>query len=194
VISLSALLLVLAAPPVGLCSSPGGDPGGAGPVCSPADDPALRAQLAPLLGTIDRPVTTEQWRRLPLGARAVLEALASDPTALTVRRARALEGLAALGGDGSLHRRLAEDGAVPYAVRYSAVCGLGVVLPTDQREGALNHLLTRDPDRRIRSAAAATLARTAPAAGCGIIRAQVQREGTDGRLAFRRALAACGGR
>ena len=71
---------------------------------------------------------------------------------------------------------------------------LGTLLPQPERSAALQRLLRQDADRRIRAAAAETLAQAAPADGCAAVRAQAQREvGTD-RARFGRALAACGNR
>lgn len=174
-IAITALALLLSAPNL----------------CAPSDDPALRARLEPLLGSIDRPVSPETWKRLPPGARAALEAIASDPAQFPSRRAAALSGLAALGGDGSLHRRLAEDASAPYLVRARALRGLGALLPESERSVALLRLLRDDGDRRIRAAAAETLAHSSTADGCSAVRAQALREPADGRQRFERALATC---
>lgn len=163
-------------------------------VCSSADDPALRARIEPMLGTIDRPIEPERWRQLPPAARAVLEAIAADPTELPSRRAAAIAGLTALGGDGALHRRLADDSAAPYLVRARALRGLATLLPAADRGAALGRLLRHDTDVRIRAAAAEALAHASPADGCPAVRAQAQREGADARFAFQRALSACEGK
>lgn len=179
----TALALLLAADAAAPCSGPA--------PCAPAEEPALREAVAPLLGAIDRPVPPEAWRRLPPGARAYLEALAGDPSKLPTRRARALEGTAALGADGSLHRRLAADTREAFMVRHAAIRGLGTILPPTEARAALTPFLTGDGDPRVRVAAAVAVARAAPAEGCPAVRAQVQREGRGGPQAFRHALAAC---
>jgi hypothetical protein len=181
VIAIATLALILAAPP-------------APAVCVSAEDPALRARIEPLLGTIDRPVEPEQWRRLPPEARAVLEAIASDPSELPTRRAAALAGVTALGGDGALHQKLAADAKAPFVVRHRALAGLGELLPAAKRTAVLQPFLRDDPDRRVRAAAAEVLAGSSPADGCGAVRAQAQRETTDARFKFKRALAACEGK
>jgi HEAT repeat protein len=190
VIAATALAVVLAASAADLCGSPSPDPA----TCSPTADPVLRALVAPHLGAIDRPVPVEAWRRLPPAARDYLEALAADPTALPSRRARALEGAAALGTGGAVHRRLAEETGAPFVVRSAAVRGLGGLPAAARGRELLTALLTRDADRRIRAAAAETLARSSPAESCAAIRAQAGLEATDGRQAFRHALTACGAR
>lgn len=189
-LAFATLALSLAASPTDLCGSPGTPAA----VCSPAVDDALRARVETLLGSIDRPVSAEDWRSLPDDAGPILEAIASDASEFPTRRASALEGLTARGADGALHWRLAGDAMVPFVVRYSALRGLGSLLPADQRRGALLPPLQRDPDRRIRATAAEVLARTAPGAGCAQVRAQAHREAATERQAFQRALAACGER
>jgi hypothetical protein len=184
---LALSLALLAAPEPALCAAPSAE----GAACQPSDDASLRERIAPLLGVIDRPVLADFWRRLPPGALRVLEGLATDPNAFALHRARALEGAAVLGSDGGVHRRLANDPATPFAVRASAIRGLAVISSADP---ALDALLVSDPDRRVRATAADALARTTPARACGAVRAQAAREGTDGRGAFRHALAACGQR
>jgi hypothetical protein len=183
---LALSLALLAAPDPALCAAPRVE----GATCRPSgDDDALRARIAPLLGAIDRPVPADAWRRLPPGALRALEEMASDPAAFALHRARALEGAALLGSDGGVHRRLANDPATPFAVRASAIRGLAAISSSDPALGAL---LASDPDRRVRATAADALARTAPDRACAAVRAQAAREGTDGRGAFRHALASCG--
>jgi hypothetical protein len=183
------LSFALAAAPI--CLPPSAPSGSA---CVPGDEAALLAQVSPLLGTIDRPVPVETWRLLPAGALALLERIAGDLRSLPSSRARALEGAAALGADGAVHARLASDAAAPFAVRRSALRTMGSLLPLQRLEGTLGTLVAGDADRRIRANAAEVLAQASPSTGCAAVRAQAAREGTDGRTAFRRALAACGAR
>lgn len=187
-LALSLALLAPPAPP--LCAAP---PAAAGATCAPGADPLL-AQVEPLLGVIDRPLPAGVWRRLPPGALAVLEGLALDPGTLPTRRMQALDGAAALGSSGAVHRRLASDGAAPYAVREAAIRGLAPLVTPDQALATLDPLAASDPDRRIRATAAEAMAKTSPARGCAAVRERLPREGADGRAAFRRALAACGER
>lgn len=186
----AALALTLTAPSGAVCAAPASPSAS----CAPMEDPALRAAVAPLLGSIDRPVAPDEWRRLPAGAREYLEALAADPAVRPTRRARAIDGLTAIGGDGSLQRRLAEDGAAPFLVRHTALRGLGALLTPDRASAAIVPLLRRDADRRVRATAAEVLAKAAPALGCEEVRAQAMREQESVRPAFARALTTCGGR
>jgi hypothetical protein len=189
VIAAFALSFVMAAVPA--CGPPSAV---SGSVCAPTDEGALRERLAPMLANIDRPVPLEAWRRLPPEALSLLERIAEDQGILPSERARALEGAAALGSDGAVHQRLAEDASAPFAVRYSALRGLGRLLPQARLAGALGPLLAGDADRRVRANAAEVLVEASPAAGCPTVRAQAVREGAAGRPAFQRALTACGNR
>jgi hypothetical protein len=185
------LALALGADPGGpICAAPAA---GAVEACTPAGEAALRELLIPLFGLIDGPVTPEMWRALPPEALPLLERIA-DGRGRDGARARALEGAASLGSDGAIHRRLANDGAAPFAVRAAAIRGLGLLVPASRLDAELAPLLERDPDLRIRSTAAAARARTATTSRCAAVRAQAQREGAAGRPAFQRALTACGDR
>ena len=181
------LVVALGAEPSGpVCAAPS--------VCGPATPVAegeLLDRIAPLLGLIDGPVTATMWGALPPEALPLLERMAAGP-GRAGQRARALEGAAALGSDGALHRRLAGDRAEPLPVRVAAIHGLGRIVAPARLKAELSPLLEGDPDLRIRSTAAAALARSAPAAACAAIRARIQRERAEARPAFGRALAACG--
>jgi len=183
--------LLLGADPGGpICAAPAA---GAVEACTPTREAALRELLVPLFGLIDGPVTPEMWRALPPEALPMLERIA-DGRGRAGDRARALEGAASLGSDGAIHRRLASDGAAPFAVRAAAIRGLGLLVPAPQLKAVLAPLLERDPDLRIRSTAAGALASSASPSTCAAVRAQAQREGANGRPAFQRALTACGDR
>ncbi|HTN52812.1 MAG TPA: HEAT repeat domain-containing protein [Anaeromyxobacter sp.] len=156
-------------------------------------EPGTEDQVRGLLSAIDRPVPPEAWRAVGPAAEPVLAAIAGAPDELPSRRARALEGLSALGGARaeSLHRSLAADARAPRLVRRTAVRGLGQILPPARLLPAAGPLL-RDPDPAVRAAAAEVLAARAPAEACGAIRTQAAGEG-DGELRYRRALRSCGG-
>lgn len=156
---------------------------------APAPAPSVADQVRSLLGNIDRPIPAEAWRALGPEAEPVLAAAAASGAELPTRRARALEGLAALGGARAeaLHLRLAADAAAPRIVRAGAVRGLGALLAPARLAGAVTPLLA-DRDPRLRRAAAEVLAGRAPAQGCAAVRAQAARE--PGR-ALARAVQAC---
>jgi hypothetical protein len=160
--------------------------------CAPASD-EVRARVRALLGAIDRPVRPETWRALGPGAESVLAEVATAPAELPSRRAKALEGLAAFPGTRArdVHRALASDASAPLALRRTALRGMGRLVPADEVVGALRGFLEQDPEASVRSAAAEVLARRAPAASCGAVRAQARREGSEGAGLYARALAAC---
>jgi HEAT repeat protein len=185
-LALSLALALLAPSGEGVCAPSGAPEAEAG-----ACDPAVREKTLALLGAIDRPIRTETWRALgPEAVPVLAEVAASD--ALPTRRALALEGLAALGGERaeSLHRALAADVKEPRAVRRAAVRGLGRLVTADGVDAALRPVLERDPDRAVRATAAEVLSRRSPSASCSAIRAQARLEGTGSSL-YSRALAAC---
>jgi hypothetical protein len=173
-----------------LCTVPAA---GAVEACTPTSEAALRELLVPIFGLIDGPVTSEMWHALPPEALPLLERIA-DGTGRAGARARALEGAAALGSDGAVHRRLAKDVAAPFAVRAAAIRGLGLLVSASRLNAELAPFLGSDPDLRIRSTAAAALARSALPSSCAAVRTQAQREGATGRPAFQRALTTCGDR
>lgn len=185
-LALAATLLAAGDAPA--CLPPRGE---ADPACALASD-AVRERVLSLLGAIDRPIRPETWRALGPEAEGVLAEVATSEE-LPSRRAKALEGLAAFAGPRaeSVHERLAGDEGAPLAVRRSAIRGLGRLVAADRLVGALRGVLEGDREPSLRSTAAEVLARRAPAAACGAIRAQARREaGRDGAL-FARALAAC---
>jgi hypothetical protein len=157
VIALALAAALGALPPVPVRTAPVGD---AALACFPvpaAGAAELRDRIDALLGILDRPVPAAAWQALPPGALPLLEATAADAGALPSRRARALDGAATLGADGTLHRALAADAAAPFAVRSAAVHGLGKLLSPAARSAALAPLAARDADPRIRAAAANVL-------------------------------------
>jgi hypothetical protein len=185
--ALALALALLSAPDAdaAVCTPP---VGGAADAC----DPAVREKTLALLGTIDQPIRPATWRALgPEAVPVLAEVAASD--ALPTRRALALEGLAALGGDRAeaLHRSLAGDWKAPRAVRRAAVRGLGRLVAADRLDAALRPVLEHDPDRAVRASAAEVLSRRSPAASCAAVRAQARREGDAGNALFARAIAAC---
>jgi HEAT repeat protein len=161
---------------------------------TPAAEGSVRDQVMALVGAIDQPVPPETWRALPAGAEAVLAELAASAATLPTRRARALEGLSALGGGRAeqVHLDAARAADAPRMVRTAAVRGLGRMLPPDRLAREVAPLLA-DGDPRVQAVAADALARHAPAQGCGAVRAEAAR-GPEAARRFARAVDACGGR
>jgi len=97
-----------------------------------------RHRIEALLGTRDTAVTAEQWRASGDDARAILEAIASDPNSLPTKRARAVEGIVALRTvhANELLVRFAHAEKEPEVLRMAAVRGLGhVYLRRDPNSG-----------------------------------------------------------
>lgn len=145
------------------------------------------------LGSIDTPITAEQWRALGPRAVAPLTSVATDPEALPTRRAKAISALSILGGEQA--RQVVLDAArsdgEPFAVRASALHGAGRLLDAKALSAALRPVLQKAPQAPVRATAAEVLAHHAGASGCAAVRAQVRREPDDARGHYARALKRC---
>ena len=161
---------------------------------APAADPALARRVDALLGSIERPATAAQWRALGPEAVPVLERIAADPRGRPSRRARAVEGLAAMGGPRAESAVLAavRDQGAPWPVRAAGARGAGRLLDENRLPDALSPTLEADPDPRVRAAAAEALARHAPSRTCPAIHARAARDRQA--AVYRRALAICDGK
>ena len=140
----------------------------------------VRAAVQTLLGAYEG-LGPEQWRALGDAAVPVLESIASDPSAAPMRRARSVEGLAALAGSQPTLLRLSNAPAEPLIVRMAAVRGLGQVMAEADLITALQPAL-RDPEATLRGVAAETLSNTA--AGCVQVQAMWNAESTAWRSRF----------
>jgi len=156
---------------------------------------ALRERVDAYLGAIDRPVPASAWRQLgPDAVPALEEALRGDP--ITSRRAAAAAGLAAIGGDRAVELLLeaARGEQERWSVRSAAVRGLGKAMAPERLPAALRPILEGPGPVAVRALAADVLSREAPAAACGAVRAQVEREPASDRPAFSKATTRCRGR
>lgn len=151
------------------------------PAPTPAAAPAparpaaeVEAEARALLGAIDTPISPARWRSLGAPARAALEAFAADAAQLPTRRARAVEGLAALGtpGDGPRFLALALAAGEPAVVRLAAVRALAATARPGGRQEALRPLLEPGAGARVRAAAALAVVQAEPGA-CTAVRAQL---------------------
>jgi hypothetical protein len=181
------LTLLTAGPEAAACTPTAG-----AEVCAPAS-PELRARVRAMLGAIDQPVPPEAWRQLGPAAVPVLTELATSPSELPFRRARAVEALSLVGGDEATATalRLARETGGAWDVRASAVRGLGRLLSRDRLVAELKPVLERDPHGNVRDAAATVLARKAGPSGCDAVRAQAEKERRPGRAPYAQALARC---
>jgi HEAT repeat protein len=165
---------------------------------APSEAPATLSQaereaaIRGYLGAIDRPVTDEAWRALGPEAIPTLARVARDPTQLPTRRALALEGLAAIGGEQAeaAHLAVLRGPRAPRLVRLGAIRGAGRLLPADRLLREVSPLLS-DGDAGARATAAEALAAGAPARACAAIRAQAAREGGPTKARFAKALERC---
>jgi len=191
-ISLTLLLALAGRPAHHAPATEQVQPSTASPVALTDDEVAQRVDE--YLGTIDTPITADEWRAL--GPRAVnrLAAVATDPEALSSRRAKALGALSVLGG--ARARQVVLDTArseqAPFAVRASAIRGLGQFLGPQALAKELKPVLQGSGEVPLRATAAEVLAGHAGAAGCSAVRTQLAREPSETRAQFARALHQCG--
>lgn len=148
-----------------------------------AAEPSVREQVEGLLGVIHGPVPVDRLRALGPEALDVLADVAVKP-GLNIRRARALDALAALGGGRAeaAHRAVLDRPGQPRAVRRVAVRGLGQLAGRARAAATLSPYLDHDPDPAVRAAAAETLAAQDPGA-CGRVRARARAEQDASRFA-----------
>ncbi len=149
----------------------------------------IRARINGYLGSIDTAISASRWRALGPQAAPVLEEIARSQ-ALPTRRAKALEGLSAVGGPGAaeLVTKLAQSEDEPQIVRLAAVRGAGRLMPTGRLWTLLRPVLENSRDLQLRAGAAEVLAHHGR---CGAVKAQAAREKDEEREAFGRALEKC---
>jgi len=146
------------------------------------------------LGSIDTPITADEWRALGPRAVARLSTVATDSGALSTRRAKALGALSILGGAQSKQVILdaAQSEEAPFAVRASALRGAGRLLTPSALAKTISPVLQHAREAPVRAVAAEVLAGHAGASGCTAVRAQVARESGQAHAQFTRAMARCG--
>jgi hypothetical protein len=156
-------------------------------------DEELRRQIDSLLGTIDTPIRAERWKALGPAAVPILQQIAQDQREFPSRRARALHGLAMIGGPEAEKTVLevAQSPGERFQVRSAALRGAGQLLPPDRLAAALRPVLEGAGQVQVRAAAAEVLARHPKEGGCAAMRAQVEREKGDDRAFYHRALRTC---
>jgi hypothetical protein len=133
----------------------------------------IRAQVNALLGAHENLANPARWRSLGDAAIPILESIVNDYNSLPTRRARALDGLAALSSGSATMQRAANSDWEPLIVRMSSVRGLAQVLPESDLIPAVRALLN-DPKSQMRGVTAEALSHTP--AGCAEIKAMAQRE------------------
>ena len=151
----------------------------------------VRERIGGYLGSIDRPITSDEWRALGPQAAEVLEPIATDAQAMPSRRAKALEGLVAVAPDRAalLVGKLARDEKEPVVLRVAALRGAGEVLSEAKALAELKPVLRSARSPGMRSTAADVLSRRR--SGCAAVRQQAARETEVHRGAYESALARC---
>ena len=165
-----------------------------GPQQQNLTDDQIRDQIETYLGAIDTPIGIARWRSLGPRAAPFLEAIAESPRELPMRRAKAIEGLSAVGGDKAkgLLTQLARTEDESLVVRLSSVRGMGRLERGSQLSAALRPVLEGAKDARVRGLAATALSEQAPTSACAAVKAQAQREDDESRIHYRKALERCG--
>ena len=157
-------------------------------------DEDVRQQVDAYLGSIDTPIEANQWKALGPRAVPMLEGIVTNHDELPTRRAKAIDGLAALGDKKApaLFTRVAGNDREKINVRFAAVRGLARVTPRNQATHALKPILEKAKDSRVRAVAAEQIAIRSQGRSCDLVRAQLQRETGDARGHFGRAKKQCG--
>lgn len=157
-------------------------------------DDQIRAQIDTYLGAIDTPVSIARWRSLGPRAAPFLAEIAASDKELPSRRAKAVDGLSAVGGDQakSAVARLSRGEREPLVVRLSAVRGMARLERGQRLSAALRPVLEGAKDARVRAQAADSLAERAPRAACAAVQAQAGKEDEQARVHYRKALERCG--
>ena len=156
-------------------------------------DDDVREHVKAYLGSIDTPIHANQWKALGPRAVPLLEEIVQNHDELPTRRAKAIDGLAALGAPqaAALFSEISTRESEPINVRFAAVRGLSQVTSRRRVAAALTPILEGAKDSRVRALAAEHLAIRSNGKSCDAVRAQVQRESEEARAYYRRALAHC---
>jgi hypothetical protein len=187
-----ALAALLAAALAGIGRTAPPEPAAEAPRAPEPSAAEVRKRVEAFLGSIDTPIRPSQWQALGPGAVPVLMEIATSPDRFPPHRARAVDGLAALGGAEAQRTVLAVARSErEFAVRAAALRGAGRLLPPDELLPVLRPVLEAAGPARDRAVAAEVLARHGGEAGCAAVRARLSREDPEEREAFHHARAAC---
>ncbi|HTS23579.1 MAG TPA: HEAT repeat domain-containing protein [Casimicrobiaceae bacterium] len=159
-------------------------------------DADIGRQVDAYLSTIDTPIPSSAWNSLGVRAQPILAAIIDDHGNLPSRRAKAIDGLAALGASQSLalFQATALSSSEPIAVRFAAVRALGQAVDPNDLPATISSIFEAADDSRVRALAAVVLVRRAGVGSCPSVRAQLSREAAEKAGQFDRALALCAGR
>jgi HEAT repeat protein len=176
-------------------------PCGAASAATPADalstaalsDPELRSQVMARLATIDTRIPDSAWRFLGQRAEPVLRDVASDRSNLPTRRAKALDGLAVVGGTAvaAIFRATMLAESEPLVVRFAALRGLGRVANPELLPTELRPALEGAGDANVRAFAGEVLVQRAGRTACPMVWSQVSSESEATRGHFEHALRLC---
>jgi len=156
-------------------------------------DDDVREHVKAYLGSIDTPIHANQWKTLGRRAVPMLEEIVKSRDELPTRRAKAIDGLAAVGGGQALplFSEIGKRESEPINVRFAAVRALSQVTSRSRAAAVLTPILEGAKDSRVRALAAEHLAIRSGGKSCDAVRAQMDRESERARAYYRRALAHC---
>jgi hypothetical protein len=168
---------------------PPAQPGAPAQPAQALTDDEIRQRIRTYMGSIDTPIGPERWQALGPRGAGILEQMAQDPNEFPTSRAKAVNGVAAIGSPAApgLMITLARSEDAPLIVRLTAVRGAEKVVPASQLVAALKPVLETAKDGHVRRAAAEVLSEHG---GCALVRAQAGREDEPARL--KNALRSCG--
>jgi hypothetical protein len=153
----------------------------------------VRQHVEGYLGSIDTPITANHWKALGPRAVPLLERIAMDQNELPTRRAKAIDGLTALGDTRApaLFKHIASQDSEKINVRFAAVRGLAQVTPPAQAVTSLKPILQGAKDSRVRALAAEQIAIRSRGKSCDLVKAQLDRETDAARGHYGRAMKQC---
>ena len=157
-------------------------------------DDEVRAQVLAYLSTIDTPIRAAAWQALGARAEPILREIISNRDNFPTRRAKAIDGLTAVGGAAAapVFREFARSESEPLVLRLAALRALAQVTEPRALVAEMAPLLTGAGDSRVRASAGEVLVRRSGRGNCGLIRAQAANEPADNARHFERVLTLCG--
>lgn len=153
----------------------------------------IRDQVVAFVSTIDTPITRTAWEALGSRAEPVLLELIANRDNFPTHRAKAIDGLAIVGGAlaASLFREITMAESEPLVVRLAAVRGLGQVIDTLAQRAELQPLLVGAKDSRVRAYAGEVMIGRVGRSACAAVQTQAGTEQPEKAGQYKRALAQC---
>lgn len=153
----------------------------------------VRGQVVAFVSTIDTAISRTTWEALGSRAEPVLRELIANADNFPTHRAKAIYGLAVVGGTAaaSLFREVTMAETEPLVVRLAAVRGLEQVLDPQALRSELQPLLVGAKDSRVRAYAGEVLIRRGGREACAAVQIQAGTERPEKVGLYKRLLAQC---